>query len=172
MDDWKLVFKQYSTISDTRLKAFQFKILNNLTPCNLYLKRISKSDTDTCPKCNKLDDIVHYFFECIEVKSIWNQLSNWWNGITKQNLVITERDVMIGLEQRAIKLKMQDQLALIIMATKWKIYANNQLGQNTCLYQILCTIRNMIEIQKLIAARKEKVFYHNKIWGEIENYLT
>jgi hypothetical protein len=79
---------------------------------------------------------------------------------------------MIGLEQRAIKLNMHDQLALIIMATKWTIYANNQLGQNTCLYQILCIIRNTIEIQKLIAARKDRVLNHNKVWGEIENYLT
>jgi hypothetical protein len=79
---------------------------------------------------------------------------------------------MLGLEKRAVKMVMHEQLALIILAAKWKIYVNNQLGQGTCLYQILCSIRYMIEIQKLIAARKNRVVNHNKVWGKIENYLT
>jgi hypothetical protein len=173
MEDWKMVFKQFSIISDTRLKAFQFKILYNLTLCNLYLKRIGKSDTDKCPKCNELDDIIHYFVECTEIKIIWNQLSNWWNGLTNQNFTITARDIMLGLEKkRATKLVMHEQLAQIILAVKWTIYVNNQLGEKTCFYQILCSIQNMIEIQRLIAARKQKITNHNLIWGEIENYLT
>ena len=159
-------------LSPIRLKAFQFKILNNLTPCNLYLKCIKKSDTDKCPRCNELDDIVHYFAECTEIRVLWNQLGNWWKGLTNQDVMITERNIIIGLEQRAGKLKMHDQLALIILATKWKIYTNNQLGQATCLYQILCAVRNMIQIQKLIATRKQKAATHNQTWGQIEDYLT
>jgi hypothetical protein len=172
IEEWKAVFRHYSTISDTRMKAFQFKVLNNLTPCNLYLKRIGKCDTDKCPRCNMLDDIIHYFAECTEVKVIWNQLTNWWNGLTNQNLLITEKDIMLGLEKRAIKLNMHEQLAEIILVAKWKIYTNNQLGQNTCFYQILCSIGNMIVVQKFIAARKQKVAKHDQLWGEIEDYLT
>jgi hypothetical protein len=58
------------------------------------------------------------------------------------------------------------------MAIKWRVHANKQLGTETCLYQILCSIRNMISIQKLIATRKEKGDKHDEIWGEIESYLT
>jgi hypothetical protein len=87
--------------------------------------------------------------------------------------MLTERYIMLGLEERANKLiKMHEQLAQVLMAAKWQIYANNQLGQTTCFYQILCSIRSMIEIQKLIAARKQKVAKHNQLWGEIEDYLT
>ena len=77
-----------------------------------------------------------------------------------------------GVEKRAVKLVMHDQLALIILAAKWKIYVNNQLGQGTCLYQILYAIHYMIEILKLIAARRKRVVNHNELWGEIENDLT
>jgi hypothetical protein len=172
LEEWKQVFRYYAIIPDTRLKAFQFKILNNLTPCNLYLKRIGKSETDKCPRCQELDDIVHYFVECTEVKLLWNQLTNWWNGITNQNLMISEKDIILGLEERANKLRMHEQLAQIIMAVKWRIYANNQSGETTCFYHILCSIRSMIEIQRLISARKQKVAKHNQLWGEIEDYLT
>ena len=69
-DDWKLVFKYYAEIKDTKLKAFQFKILNNIIPCNSYLKKIGKSDTDKCPGCNEIEDLVHYFIGCTHATNI------------------------------------------------------------------------------------------------------
>ena len=77
LENWKIIYKLYSSIKDTRLKAFQFKILNNLLPCNLYLSRIGRSDTNKCSKCDALDDMVHYLYSCPESKAIWEQLSNW-----------------------------------------------------------------------------------------------
>ena len=171
-EDWKIIFKTYAAIKDSRTKAFQFKVLYNLLPCNLYLKRIGKSDTDKCLKCNMLDDQMHYMVECVEVASIWSHLSRWWKGLTNQDIILTGRDIIIGVEQRPNKISMKMQLEEIILAVKWKIYANKQLGEKTCFYQILCSIRNMISIQKLIATRKERGDKHDEIWGEIESYLT
>ena len=172
LDNWKTVFRYYASIKDTRMKAFQFKILNNIVPCNLYLKRIGRSDTDKCPSCNELDDLGHYFVVCPETRLVWNQLSNWWKNVANQEVTLTERDILLGLESRPVKLIMQSQLDDIIMATKWKIYANKQLGIDTCFYQILCAIRSMIAIQKTIAVRNDKSMQHEHIWGEVEDQLT
>jgi hypothetical protein len=163
IESWKLAFKYYATIKDTRMKAFQFKILNNLIPCNLYLKRIGRSDTDKCPSCNELDDMSHYLAHCPATSSIWKQLSRWWKEVTDQQVTFTERDIILGLEPRPLKLIMHSQLDDIINATKWKIYANKQLGLDTCLYQILCTIRNMINIQHMIATKNGKDGKHEQI---------
>jgi hypothetical protein len=172
MEDWKLVFKYYATIIDTRMKAFQFKILNNLVPCNLYLKRIGKSDTNKCPLCNELDDLSHYMVHCPAVAIIWKRVGRWWTGITNQTVELNERDILLGLEKRTNGIEMAYQLEEIIMATKWRIHANKQLGTETCFYQILCSVRNMITIQKLIAMRKQNDAKHDIIWGKIEDYLT
>jgi hypothetical protein len=172
MEEWKSIFKLYSNIKDTRMKAFQFKILYNLIPCNLYLKRIGKSDTDKCPNCDILDDIMHYLVECPEVDSIWKHLTRWWKDITEQEVIFTDADIIIGLQQRTYKILMKSQLDDIIIATKWKIYANKQLGVNTCFYQILCNIRTMIEIQKLIFKKKGNDRKHTEIWGQIQDHLT
>jgi hypothetical protein len=171
-DDWKTIYTYYASIKDTRMKAFQFKILNNLIPCNLYLKRIGKSDTDKCPSCDILDDIMHYMVECPEVNSIWKQLTRWWKGITEQEVILTSTDIIIGLRHRADKIVKKSQLDDIILAVKWKIYANKQMGEDTSFYQILCGIRNMIEIQSLIFTRKSRSTRHEEIWGEIQDYLT
>jgi hypothetical protein len=172
IENWKTVFRYYASIKDTRMKAFQFKILNNIVPCNLYLKRIGRSDTDKCPSCNDLDDLGHYLVVCPETTLIWNQLSRWWKNITNQDVSITERDILLGLETRPVKLLMKSQLDSIIMATKWKIYANKQFGLNTCFYQILCAIRSMIAIQKIIAIKNEKCMQHEQIWSKVEDHLT
>jgi hypothetical protein len=57
---WKTIYKQYSIIKDTKLKAFQFKVLNNLLPCNLYLARIGKCKSIKCTQCDEIEDITHY----------------------------------------------------------------------------------------------------------------
>ena len=58
------------------------------------------------------------------------------------------------------------------MTTKWKIHSNNQLGEATCLYQVLHNIRNMLQIQKLIANKNLKMQRYEDKWGSIEEYLT
>ena len=171
-EDWKLIFKMYAAIKDTRTKAFQYKVLNNLLPCNLYLKRIGKSDTDKCPKCNMLDDQMHYLVQCPEVALIWTQLSRWWKGLSDQEISFSARDIILGLAQRPYKMVMKAQLDDILLAVKWRIYANKQMGENTCFYQILCSIRNTINVLKLISARNNRHSRHEETWGEIENHLT
>jgi hypothetical protein len=171
-ENWPIIFKNYANIQDTKLKSFQFKILNDLIPCNLYLKRIGKSDTDRCPKCNLLEDITHYLSECPSTKSTWQQLMRWWKGVTEQEVVLTTRDIILGLSQRTEKIIMKEQLDDIIMTTKWKIHANKQLGEATCLYQILYNIKSMLQIQKLIANKNTKMTKYNDKWSKIEEYLT
>ena len=38
----KMVFKMPRVITNTKIRAFQYKMLYNLTPTNLYLKKIKK----------------------------------------------------------------------------------------------------------------------------------
>jgi hypothetical protein len=35
-EDWMVVFENYADIKDSKMKAFQFKILNRIKPCNSY----------------------------------------------------------------------------------------------------------------------------------------
>jgi hypothetical protein len=171
-DDWLSVFKTYAGLKDAKLKAFQFKILNNLIPCNLYLKRIGRSEVDTCPSCNELDDLRHYFIECLDTQSIWLQVLRWWRNITTQQLIISDRDILIGLEPRNIKVEKEKQLEHIILTVKCIIYANKQLGQSISFNKVLGGIRYMMQIQKIIAVKNGRGEMYDEEWGEIENLLT
>jgi hypothetical protein len=67
---------------------------------------------------------------------------------------------------------MEDQLNEIITMTKFKIHANKQLGENTCLYHILHNIKYRLNIYEIIANRNQKMQKHEEIWGLIEEALT
>jgi hypothetical protein len=170
--EWTSLFTNYAKINDTKLKAFQFKILYNLIPCNQYLKRIKRSDTDKCPTCNLLDDITHYLIECSSTLIIWQQLTRWWQGVTHQEVNLTTKDIVVGLTRRINKIEMKDQLEEIIMTTKWTIHANKQLKETTCFYQVLLNIKKMLQIQKFIATKNNTPEKYETKWGSIEDYLT
>jgi hypothetical protein len=171
-EDWKLIFKGMAGLKDTKIKAFQFKILYNLIPCNLYLKRIGKSLSDKCPSCNEIEDLVHYFIGCTRDDNIWLQIRRWWFGITGQDINITEQDIIIGLKKRNFKIIKEEQLNKILMSVKWKLHTNKQQGETICLYQVLNSIRQMIMIEEMIAAKNNKINFHNQTWEEILDYLT
>jgi hypothetical protein len=171
-EEWNIIFKNMVDLKDTKMKAFQFKILYNLIPCNLYLKRIGKSLTDKCPICNEIEDLVHYFIGCARNDNIWLQIRRWWLGLTGQDINITEQDIIIGLKKRNFKIIKEEQLNKIMMSVKWKIHSNKQQGEQICLYQVLSNIRQMIRIEEMIAAKNNKMNIHKNTWDEILDYLT
>ena len=171
-ENWKSVFKDFSEIKDSKMKAFQFKILYNIIPCNLYLKKIGKSDTDKCPSCDETEDLVHYFVGCTSATNIWLQLRKWWSGITGQDVNINERDIILGLNKRDFKIIKHEQLSKIMMVVKWNIHTNKQLGQTCWLYQVLNNIRQMIRIESLIAANHNRLNKHRDLWTDVEDFLT
>ena len=171
-EEWLCVFKTYANLKDTKLKAFQFKILYNLIPCNLYLKRIGRSEVDTCSNCNEMDDIRHYLIECPHTQPIWIQVLRWWRNLTTQRLTISDRDIILGLEPRSFKVEKEKQLECILQTVKWTIHANKQLGQDTRFNNVLGGIRKMMQVQRFIAVRNGREETYDEDWGEMENLLT
>ena len=49
-------------IKDKKLAATNFKILNNILPCNRNLRKWGKSDTDLCCFCQEEDNISHLLY--------------------------------------------------------------------------------------------------------------
>jgi hypothetical protein len=167
--EWGNVFLNNKTIRQTKIQAFQYKILFNLTPCNLYLHRIGKSDSAICNKCNSLDDIVHYFSECTECRSFWNSLNVWWNRIHSSNLKLTKKEIMVGITSNH---EHKETINAIIMLAKWYIFSEKLENCTPFLYKFLCCLKFYLNIEKIIYSRKEKILDFNKIWFNIEQVIT
>jgi hypothetical protein len=166
---WESIFILPRIMRDTRIRAFQYKILFNLVPCNLYLKRIKKSDTDKCAECQELDDIVHYFCECPPVRYFWNSFIQWWNRVNNTNVSLDAGDILLGIVD---DLNKNELINACILLAKWHIYKKNLNASQIFFYNFLCDLRYHIMNEKTIALRNNQLNKHNMMWQIIEDELT
>jgi hypothetical protein len=166
-DKWDSYFEIPKIIRDTKIRAFQYKVLFNLTPCNLYLFTIKRRVNFTCNFCNAIDNIIHYFFTCNETALFWSSLEKWWNNMENDNLKIDKTMAMLGvLEGKDI-----DKLNAVLLLARWYIYSEKQNAHNPFLYKFLCQLKYKIKIERMICSRSGSLDFFNKIWAEIEENL-
>jgi hypothetical protein len=168
-NEWPEIFSMSLATRDTKLRAFQYKILYNLIPCNLYLHRIKKSNTNKCQECHMLDDIIHYLFECPNIKIFWKNFTKWWKDFTKENIIIDKRTAIIGIIGNAKKNKLIN--ACILMA-KWHIFKNKLNEAPIFFYKFLCDLKYYLMIEKTIATRNNNLEGYTNTWGKIEEQIT
>jgi hypothetical protein len=131
-DEWKEIFRNVSVVKESKLRTFQYKIIYNLTPCRLYLKRIGKADSDRCPECGELDEITHYFGECRSLQPFWQNLANWWAEISQSRIEIDIRVIMFGGMSGD---KLRDELNVCLIIAKWHVHKEKMAGNKPCFYK-------------------------------------
>jgi hypothetical protein len=163
------IFTISKSVRNTKLRTFQYKILLNLIPCNLYLSRIERSDTNKCNMCHKLDDVTHYFYECTQNKQFWKSFEIWWKNTTETNIKLSERDIMIG---KLGNQKSLETLNASLLIAKWYIYKCKLAEEKLFFYKFLCDMKFYLIIEKTINIEQGKLDSYNKIWQNIEDILT
>ena len=75
--DWKNIYLLVRIVTnDSKLRAFQFKLLNNVLYSNKMLFKFGKSGRPLCSFCNLKDENpYHLFSECSHTNFLWKQLS-------------------------------------------------------------------------------------------------
>ena len=73
------------------LRSFQFKILHRIIYFNdkLFLFNISDAGCDFCHEAD--DSIEHRFWKCGNSQKLWNDILQWYNGLTnlqKKHLIM------------------------------------------------------------------------------------
>lgn len=71
------LIKWYKTARDTKLQAFQYKLIHRVIPCNKYLANIRIKPDATCSYCDSTDTLQHFFYGCPSVNTLWDTLSSW-----------------------------------------------------------------------------------------------
>ena len=168
-DKWEEIFTLPKVIQDTKIRTFQYKILFNLIPCNLYLKRIKRSDTDKCDNCNLLDDLIHYFYECQVNRNFWNSFTIWWKNITGDEVLINSKVIKVGYLE---EIKQRDTLNACLLLAKWYIYRCRLDQSQPFFYKYLCNLRYHIIVEKLIAIKNNRLEKYTDRWQLVDDYLT
>jgi hypothetical protein len=168
-EEWGTILKIPWCISNTKIRAFQYKLLFNLLPCNLYLQRIKRSDTDKCRACGKLDEIAHYLFECPSVVPFWNSFMRWWNALSKKQLFLDKRSAIAGFMGKIGNI---ETLNACLLFAKWHVYKSKLNESEVFFYNFMGELKYILETEKIIAIRNEKVEKYNIKWQMVEDYIT
>ena len=80
-------------IKENKLREFNYKLMFNILPCNLNLKRWKVTDSDICDVCNNVQTAKHLLFDCSYVKPLWEVMESIL-GVT-----IEYSDIICGFHQ-------------------------------------------------------------------------
>ena len=82
--DWKTIYMLPCIVTkDSRLRVFQYKLLNNVLYLNKMLFRFGKIDSPLCSFCKMIEETpLHLFYNCIKTKLLWDQLKDFISNKT------------------------------------------------------------------------------------------
>ena len=94
----KIYSLPFAVTVETKIREFQYKILNDIIYNNDKLFRFKMIESPLCTFCQKQDEsFEHLLFHCSITKNFWLAFSSW---ISKQNIsmeTVTLIDILFGV---------------------------------------------------------------------------
>lgn len=128
---WKDIYvRPYHTTRDTKLQAFQFKLVHHTIPCNKYLCNIKIKQSDACSFCDPqaVDTLQHFFFSCSTVTTFWKAVCNWLASQADFHVNVDEREFLFGVPKGARQAR---AINFTLLFTKHFIYRQKRFCQGT-----------------------------------------
>ena len=141
-------------VKDKKLAETNFKILNNILPCNRNLFKWRKSETSLCYFCKEEETISHLLYECTYAKQIWNAakiLLDCENMVTHDMVIFG-----FGLDMSLIYVF---SMIIYYIYKEWLICSleNKERKQNICL-KSFC---NFLNIRHNLYSNCKDVIWHD-----------
>ena len=74
-EQWKNIYSlAFKCTIESKLQAFQYKLLHRIVPHNYLLEKYKLSLTNECASCKEIETIEHTCFECIKLKTILERI--------------------------------------------------------------------------------------------------
>ena len=89
VDCKKIYSLPFVVTTDTKIREFQYKLLNDIVFTNEKLFRFKMIDSPLCSFCKKdVESLEHFLFDCTFVESFWKTFTSW---LTNQNITYSQR---------------------------------------------------------------------------------
>ena len=169
--EWKKIYSlSFSVTLDTKVREFQYKILNNIIFTNEKLFRFKMINSPLCVFCQtEVESMEHLFFYCNITKLFWKSLMTW---IIEKKISITQltlENVLFGVFN--IKEDFQILNHLILVA-KFYIYKCKLHNVHPSLNVFLVKVKATCQIEQKIATDNNKLGKHYKKWNKLLSYLN
>ena len=161
---WRDIYElPYKCTRSTRLQALHFRIVNRYIPTRKYLCTRGVVGSPLCLKCFEVDDLEHFFVECIDVKDLWKDILSKLKEVFKLSS-------NFGAYQSLILGSPEDPpiVNLIVLITKQYIVncklSPNDTTQEPSVLRLLGVITGYAQAEKIIAKEHNRVQEYNEKW--------
>ena len=140
---------------DSKLRVFQYKVLNNILYLKKSLYKMKLADTPVCTFCQREEETInHLLKECEYSKTLWNDIQNWLEGDLPN---IKSQSVVLGFVERQFYGRMENFLLLLY---KIFIYINKLSNKSVRFEGFKVYIKDIMKIEEKIASKNNKLTQH------------
>ena len=146
--NWKKVYSlPFRCTLDSKLREFQYKILNNIVFTNDKLFRFGLSPSPNCTFCKEEPESLEHLLSRCKVSSSWKQVLSW----LKENNIVIESFNEIGLFSGIFE-EMEDFYIInhVMLLGKYYIYVRKCLGGLPSLRGFIARIRRVYNVQNIL----------------------
>lgn len=155
----------FHTTRETKVQSFQYKILNRVIPCRVFLKRLRISETDECNFCKAKDTVPHFLFTCEVVRPFWISLCSWFSRADDLYLdQLTTKEFVFGIPKDFHRSGVINPILAFV-----RYYVHRQKlfhGGSLELIQWLKEFREKLKVEQWISKKIGKMKFFNK-WNRI-----
>ena len=147
--------RTYRLTQCTKLRSFQYRLLNNALTTNVNLQQWRIQSNSDCTFCkDHVETVLHLLVECVMVKTvIWKPLQQWLNYFCYVDLTLEAHTLILN----DYKDSFPDMVNTIILITKQYIYAARCLNEQLSFPKLISKIHLYKMIEKVIANRNRSV---------------
>ena len=165
--DWEKVYSlAFNVTLESKLREFQYKILNCIVYTNEKLFRFGLTDSPCCTFCQEdIESIEHLFFSCKVTSDFWKHVLSWLRGNGIQINTLKETDLIFGKFDNT-----EDFILINHMLLLGKFYLYSSRCQKIGLPNLSAFIartKRIYNIEHHIARENNKLLQHLKKWEKL-----
>ena len=161
--EWKKIYLTpiRATLS-TKLREFQYKILNRILYTNDMLFKFKKIESPLCYFCeNDIETIEHFLFLCPRVQVFWSEVCSTFGEKLNWSRSLHIKDIFFGNQD----LKIHNNLTnYIILESKYFLYRCKLNKTPLSILHLTEKIKNTYYIERSIAKENNKIGFHYEKW--------
>ena len=164
--EWTKIYSLPFVVTiETKLREFQYKLLNNILFTNEKLFKFKMTESPLCNFCKKeVESLEHLLFDCENTEVFWQALFSW---LRKRNICVETASLITILfgEFR----ESEDSIILnhLILIAKFFIYKCKLSNSKPSLNVFLAKIKIVYDMERQIAAKNNKLTKHYNKWEKL-----
>ena len=92
----------FESTKEARLRVLHFKILHNILPTNILLKKMGIKTSELCDFCGELEVIEHMLIYCPKLRGFWEMVFNIIFIRTKLRIERSNANILFGINRDSI----------------------------------------------------------------------